>query len=119
MAIDSQQIDQVARILAVLGEPSRLRILSALMDKPLSVNQIIAATGLKQANVSKQLSILFDSGLVARQREGVSVQYRIALPLLYDLCGLVCEGAREIAARRLAAFVKSAHPVGQDDETVS
>jgi len=84
MAIDSQQIDQVARILAVLGEPSRLRILSAMMDKPLSVNQIIAATGLKQANVSKQLSILFDSGLVARQREGVSVQYRIALPLLYD-----------------------------------
>ncbi len=119
MAIDSQQIDQVARILAVLGEPSRLRILSALMDKPLSVNQIIAATGLKQANVSKQLSILFDSGLVARQREGVSVQYRIALPLLYDLCGLVCEGAREIAARRLAAFDKSAHPVGQDDESMS
>jgi len=119
MAIDSQQIDQVARILAVLGEPSRLRILSAMMDKPLSVNQIIAATGLKQANVSKQLSILLVSGLVARQREGVSVQYRIALPLLYDLCGLVCEGAREIAARRLAAFDKSAHPVGQDNETVS
>lgn len=119
MAIDSLQIDQVARFLSVLGEPSRLRIVSALMDKPLSVNQIIAATGLKQANVSKQLSILFDAGLVSRQREGVSVQYRIALPLLYDLCGLVCDGAREIAARRLAAFDKSAHPVGQETETPS
>lgn len=113
MAIEAHQIDNVARLLSVLGEASRLRIISSLMAGPLSVGEIVAQTGFKQANVSKQLALLFDAGLVSRQREGVSIRYQIALPFLYDLCALVCDGTRQIASQRLASFEKPADPVGQ------
>lgn len=113
MAIEAQQIEAVARFLAVLGEPSRLRIISSLMAQPMTVGGIVAATGLKQANVSKQLALLFDAGLVARQREGVSIRYQIAVPLLYDLCALVCDSTRQIASQRLAPFEKADDPVGK------
>ena len=44
MAIEPHQIDTVARFLSVLGEASRLRIISSLMAGPLTVGEIVAAT---------------------------------------------------------------------------
>ena len=113
MTIEAHQIEIAARFLSVLGEASRLRIISALMAKPLTVGEIVAITGFKQANVSKQLALLVDAGLVSRQREGVSIRYQIGLPLLYDLCRLVCDGTRQIASQRFASFEKAGDPVGQ------
>jgi DNA-binding transcriptional ArsR family regulator len=119
MAIEAHQIDTVARFLSVLGEASRLRIISSLMAGPLTVGEIVAATGFKQANVSKQLALLFDAGLVSRQREGVSIRYQIALPLLYDLCALVCDGTRQIASQRFAAFESADDLVGKTSDSQS
>lgn len=104
MSITDSQIDAVARLLAALGEPSRLRIVRALWDGEAAVGEIVAATGLKQANVSKQLGLLVESGILSRRREGLSVIYAIALPMVRELCGLVCEGARQVAVRRLEAI---------------
>jgi DNA-binding transcriptional ArsR family regulator len=110
MAIEAHQIETVARFLSVLGEASRLRIISALMTEPLTVGEIVSNTGFKQANVSKQLAILFDAGLVSRQREGVSIRYQIAVPLLYELCALVCDSTRHVAIQRFATFENSSEP---------
>lgn len=104
MTITDAQIDVVARLLAALGEPSRLRIVRALWDGEAAVGEIVGTTGLKQANVSKQLGVLVEAGILARRRDGVSVIYSIALPMVRDLCGLVCEGARQVAQRRLDAL---------------
>lgn len=104
MTITDTQIDAVARMLNALGEGSRLRIVRALWEGPASVGQIVEATALKQANVSKQLSILVDAGILDRRREGTSIIYFIALPLVRDLCQLVCQGARQVAAKRLEAL---------------
>jgi DNA-binding transcriptional ArsR family regulator len=114
MTIEANQIEIVARFLSVLGEPSRLKIISSLMENPQTVTDIIAKTGFKQANVSKQLAILFDAGLVSRQREGVSIRYKIALPILYDLCALVCDSARQIATQRFAPFENTIDPAGDN-----
>ena len=42
----------------LLGEPMRLKILQAVCGEPRTVNEIVAAVGATQANVSKHLSLL-------------------------------------------------------------
>lgn len=98
--LDNAQLDAVAELFAVLSEPTRLRILQMLQGGPANVTQIVEQTGLKQANVSKQLGILFSAGIVGREREGLQVRYAIRMPLVFDLCKLVCEGLAKEAMDR-------------------
>ncbi len=61
-----------------LGEPSRLRILYALEDGPLSVGEISDRAGLSQPNTSNHLACLVGCGLVVGERDGRYVRYRHA-----------------------------------------
>jgi len=101
-SLSSGQLLAVSRLFAVLSEPSRLTLLQALHDGPLTVGELVAATHMKQANVSKHLSALHDHHLVKRQRQGTSVLYEIADPMIFSLCNLVC-GKMEKDARQAAA----------------
>ena len=94
------QLQAVADLFNVLSEPTRLKILQFLQCGPATVGEIIDATGLKQANTSKQLGILHQAGVVAREKHGNAVRYSIRLPLVFDLCALVCEGLRREAEAR-------------------
>ena len=85
-----EQIQTVARMFKVLGEPTRLSILKLLFDKPLTVTEIVVALDTKQANVSQQLGMLYDADLVTRTRHGNQVTYAICEPMIFDLCSLVC-----------------------------
>lgn len=102
--MSNDQLTVVARLFAVLSEPSRLVLLQALHDGPLSVNELVEASGLKQANVSKQLSILHDHRLVKREREGTSIHYQIADPMVFSLCDLVCGKIKRDAQSAVAVF---------------
>ena len=59
------------------SDHSRLAILEQLLDSPRRVSDIVQATGLAQPNVSAHLACLWDCGLVARQRHGREVHYRL------------------------------------------
>lgn len=98
--LEPGQLDAVAELFSVLSEPTRLRILQVLQDGPANVTQIIEQTGSKQANVSKQLGILFNAGIVGREREGLQVRYAIRMNLVFELCKLVCEGLAKDALER-------------------
>ncbi len=98
--LGNAQLDAVAELFAVLSEPSRLRILQMLQTGPANVTQIVEAVELKQANVSKQLGILFTAGVVGREREGLQVRYAIRMALVFDLCKLVCNGLAQEAIQR-------------------
>lgn len=67
-----------AKLFRGLADPSRLGVLDALRDGPLSVGEIVARTGLTQPNVSMHLACLADCGLVARERRGKFAYYGIA-----------------------------------------
>ncbi len=97
------QLQAVSRLFAVLSEPSRLALLQSLHDKPLTVNELVKATAMKQANVSKHLAVLHDHHLVKRERDGISIRYEIADPMIFSLCNLVC-GKMEKDARQVAAL---------------
>jgi len=80
----------VARVFSVLSEPSRLVLLQALRDGPLTVSELVEASGMKQANVSKHLGMLHQHRLVERRRKGICVRYEILDPMAFALCKLVC-----------------------------
>lgn len=80
----------IADFFKVLSESSRLHILCALKTGTKNVSEIIEITGLGQANVSKHLKILAQSGIVSRQQKGISVYYNISNPFIFELCELVC-----------------------------
>jgi DNA-binding transcriptional ArsR family regulator len=84
------QLEAVGRLFAVLSEPSRLLLLQALQGGPLTVTQLVEVCAMKQANVSKHLGVLHDHRLVKRHREGISIRYEIADPMIFALCNLVC-----------------------------
>lgn len=100
----AEQLNAVARMFGVLAEPTRLALLQELQAGPRSVGALVEALDAKQANVSKQLGILHAAGLVGRERAGATVEYRIADPLVFDLCELVCGKLRRDAERQLAGL---------------
>ncbi|PIG94303.1 transcriptional regulator [Gloeocapsopsis sp. IPPAS B-1203] len=81
----------IAEFFKVLSEVSRLQIVCALKSGAKNVSEIIEATELGQANVSKHLRILTQAGIVSREQRGVCVYYEIANPILFDLCEMVCD----------------------------
>lgn len=100
------QLQAVAELFTVLSEPTRLKILQTLHGGSATVGQIMEATGLKQANASKQLGLLHQAGVLDRQKDGITTRYSIRLPLVLELCNLVCAGLQKEArtkARELGA----------------
>ena len=94
------QLEAVAGLFAALAEPTRLRLLQVLQRGPATVGDLVAASGMKQANVSRQLGLLHQAGVLAREKEGNLVRYSIRLPLVFDLCALVCDSLRDEAIAR-------------------
>ncbi len=88
--LDVGLLELVAERFKALGEPARLSILNALRERELSVSEIMEATGLGQANVSKHLQMLYGLGFVERRRDGLRVFYRLADDDIFRLCDLMC-----------------------------
>jgi DNA-binding transcriptional ArsR family regulator len=84
-------LNRIAEYFKVLSEVSRLQILCCLKSGSKNVTEIIDATGLGQANVSKHLKLLTQLGMVNRQPQGVSVYYEITDPSIFKICDIVCD----------------------------
>jgi len=97
-------MDIVAERFRALGEPMRIRILDALRQRERTVSDLVEATDATQANVSKHLTLLHRLGFVARRKEGTRVFYRVDDPDVFELCDLVCGGARRRVRRQARAL---------------
>lgn len=98
------QIAAVARLFNVLADASRLTLLQTLEAGPLTVSELVGACRMKQANVSKHLAVLHDHRLVQRERDGISVRYEIADPIVFAVCELVCGKMARDAKEAVALF---------------
>ena len=87
--LSDAELEKVAGQFRLLGEPMRLKILQALCVKPLTVGEIVDATGATQSNISKHLALLALSGIITRHRDGQFVYYGMGNPLTMKLCELV------------------------------
>lgn len=81
-----EMFESVARYFSVLGEPTRLKILSVICGGEQCVSDIIQATGLAQANISRHLGLMYQAGLLSRRREGTLVFYRVSDRHAGELC---------------------------------
>ncbi len=69
--------EKCARICKILSVEARVKILFLLGEKALCVGALAHHLGITQAAVSQHLRILRDSGLVASEKRGYFVHYRI------------------------------------------
>ena len=73
-----EAIAQMCGAFKAIGEPSRMKILLALMGGELCVYHIAEAVGGNQSNVSHQLRILKDARIVRSRRSGKNILYSVA-----------------------------------------
>ena len=73
--------ERLATAFKAVADPARLRLLSFIAAQPSGETCVCNLTkplGLSQPTVSHHLRVLFDAGLLERERRGTWVYYRIA-----------------------------------------
>ena len=96
--LDRDSLEKVAGVFRVFSEPTRLEILQELKAGSRNVTSLVEVLGVSQANVSKQLRILSEAGVIRRERQGTQAIYSISDPLTFELCNLVCQKLNREAA---------------------
>jgi DNA-binding transcriptional ArsR family regulator len=86
----SPVFEVVARYFRMLSDPTRLKILHSICADERTVSEIVEQTGCTQSNVSRNLALMHQMGGVARRRSANFVHYRVADPMLAEVCRMVC-----------------------------
>jgi ArsR family transcriptional regulator, arsenate/arsenite/antimonite-responsive transcriptional repressor len=69
---------ELARAFAALADPARLRLLSLVAAAPeVCACELVEPLGKSQPTVSHHLKVLFEAGLVTRQKRGTWVWYAV------------------------------------------
>ncbi len=100
-SLEGSSLTVRAQLFHGFSDASRLSIVEALRDGERRVSDVVGATGLTQPNVSMHLACLWECGLVAREKRGREVFYRL-LPGIADLLaaadGVLVEAGETVGA---------------------
>lgn len=78
-APDADQLARVSAIFKLLGDPTRARMLYALLEAgEMCVCDLAAATDTQESTVSHSLRLLRTAGVVTGRREGRNIYYRLS-----------------------------------------
>jgi DNA-binding transcriptional ArsR family regulator len=99
MKLQIEQLERVATLFRAFAEPTRLAILQELKGGQMSVSEIVDQLHTSQANISKQLKILHDAGLVTRRKQATQVLYAIADEVVFELCRIACDKLNQDAVK--------------------
>jgi len=86
-----------AKLFRGFADLSRLSLLEALRDGPLTVTALIELTGLTQSNVSNHLACLRDCGLVIASPQGRYTLYQLSDERVALLLHVASELLRDVA----------------------
>ena len=75
---EKETLEQIAELFKAFADPTRVQILSLLLDRELCVGDIAQAVELSQSAISHQLRILKQMHLVRYRRVGKSLLYALA-----------------------------------------
>jgi ArsR family transcriptional regulator len=73
----SAETVRMAEFFKVLADPTRLSVITAILDRELCVQEISGLMGMSQSAVSHQLKLLRDAGLAKRRRQGRNIYYSL------------------------------------------
>lgn len=74
-----------AEFFKTLGHPARIRVLELLAERDRTVSELLPAVGLEASNLSQQLGVLRRAGVVVATKDGNTVVYSIASPVITEL----------------------------------
>ncbi|MBW1781929.1 MAG: winged helix-turn-helix transcriptional regulator [Deltaproteobacteria bacterium] len=94
-ALGEPELDRLAAIFKALGDPTRLRIVTALAGGEMCVCDLSAFLGLSESAVSHQLRRLKDLALVRHRRDGQVLYYSLDDDHVTALLKLGLEHIRE------------------------
>ena len=75
---EKQTLEDIAELFKGFSDPTRVQILSNLVDRELCVTDIAEAVELSQSAISHQLRILKQMHLIKFRREGKNILYSLA-----------------------------------------
>ncbi|ABM10369.1 DNA-binding transcriptional regulator, ArsR family [Arthrobacter crystallopoietes] len=75
--VDSQYVELAVEVFSMLADATRVRIILALRDTELSVNELAETVGKSPAGVSQHLAKLRMARIVATRQNGTRVFYRL------------------------------------------
>jgi len=76
--MDENTLYDLAELFKVFGDSTRIRILYALYQGEMNVNEISSALNMNNSAVSHQLKLLKINNLICSRREGKQIYYSLA-----------------------------------------
>jgi DNA-binding transcriptional ArsR family regulator len=86
---ENERLRLKAEVFKAMGHPLRLGVIELLKDGEKCVCEIVEQVGTEISNVSKHLSVLKKSGIVADRRDGLKIMYRLTMPCAIDFAKCV------------------------------
>ena len=75
--LDKDSVENIAELFRALGDPTRFRIISALIDREFNVGELAQITGISESAASHQLRTLRQLRLVKTRKQGREVFYTL------------------------------------------
>ncbi len=96
------------QICKAMAHPVRLEIVELLHGHEMSAAALLKALGTSKANLSKNMAMLMQAGIVDATRDGRQVSYRLSHPQIHEACVIM----RSILYQRLKQGEKLASAIG-------
>ncbi len=77
MRLDQDTASQVAELFRALSDPSRVRIIAALLDGEMNISALADCVGISESAVSHQMRGLRQMRMVRARKNGRQVFYRL------------------------------------------
>ncbi len=78
-----------AAVIKAMAHPTRLLIIEELSKNERSVGELTGMAGADTSTVSKHLAVLKNAGIVADEKQGTTVHYRLLTPCVLDFIGCI------------------------------
>ena len=75
--LDQDSVEKIAELFRALGDPTRFRITSILIDREINVGDIARITNISESAASHQLRTLRQMRLVKTRKQGREVYYTL------------------------------------------
>ena len=78
-------LENISSFFSIFSDPTRVRIICALSISSMCVNDLSTVLSINQTTISHQLKLLYDRGIVTKQRMGKILCYSIAYPEVAEI----------------------------------
>lgn len=94
---------QMAAVFRVLGEPARLQIISLIAAQPageVCVCELTEPLGLSQPTISHHLKVMYEAGLLHKERRGNWIYYKLVPEQIEALRNMLSIPSRGLEQRK-------------------